>query len=148
MQMKQNTRCLLILCSCNPRVVELQKLKRAYWRLIANTQCRNITGLPQKMLKPYSRGRFHRMKREKQRERKRERRSEKEAKRLWWSTTERMKARRNWEREGQKKEKREVSLSRADVACARSGRTGPINIVEMRQINLKLSHVARQKGTG
>lgn len=45
-------------------------------------------------------------------------------------------------------EKREVSLSRADVACARSGRTGPINIVEMRQINLKLSHVARQKGTG
>lgn len=45
-------------------------------------------------------------------------------------------------------QKREVSLSRADVACARSGRTGPINIVETRQINLKLSHVARQKRAG
>jgi len=45
-------------------------------------------------------------------------------------------------------QKREVSLSRADVACARPERTGPINIVETRQINLKLSHVARQKGAG
>lgn len=45
-------------------------------------------------------------------------------------------------------QKREVSLSRPDVACARPGRTGPINIVETRQINLKLSHVARQKGAG
>lgn len=52
------------------------------------------------------------------------------------------------EKERDAGQKREVSLSRADVACARSGRTGPINIVETRQINLKLSHVARQKGTG
>lgn len=53
------------------------------------------------------------------------------------------------EKERDGAEKREVSLSRADVACARTaqlGRTGPINIVETRQINLKLSHVARQKG--
>lgn len=52
------------------------------------------------------------------------------------------------EKERQTEQKREVSLSRADVACARPGRTGPINIVETRQINLKLSHVARQKGAG
>jgi len=52
------------------------------------------------------------------------------------------------ERERETEQRREVSLSRADVACARSGRTGPINIVETRQINLKLSHVARQKRTG
>lgn len=52
------------------------------------------------------------------------------------------------EKERRTEQKREVSLSRADVACARPGRTGPINIVETRQINLKLSHVARQKGAG
>lgn len=46
-------------------------------------------------------------------------------------------------------QKREVSLSRTDIVCAaRSGQTGPINIVETRQINLKLSHVARQKRSG